>query len=87
MGLSTDSASVFAAILDAGAAGDYLHPRDSYEARRRYLPDTNVLKTTFTTPTGAVRVTGAVTVPGWGLSPAREVVRRVDGMTGHIPMC
>src|SRR5688572_11161282 len=38
-----DSPSVFAAVLDAERGGRFtLQPRLSYEARRRYLPDTNV---------------------------------------------
>jgi GH15 family glucan-1,4-alpha-glucosidase len=82
-----DSPSAFAAILDAERGGRFaLHPRHSHEAGRRCLPDTNVLETTFTTPTGAVRVTDAMTLPGCGLSPSREVVRRVEGLAGHVPM-
>src|SRR5262245_9850411 len=60
-----DSPSVFAALLDAERGGRFtLRPRDTYEAHRRYLPDTNVLETTFTTPTGVARVTDAGRGPG-----------------------
>jgi GH15 family glucan-1,4-alpha-glucosidase len=82
-----DSPSVFAALLDPERGGRFaLHPRGPYEARRRYLPDTNVLETTFTTPTGAVRVTDAMNLPLGGLYPARELSRRVEGLAGRVPL-
>ena len=60
-----DSPSVLAAILDAERGGHFaLRSRQPHEARRRYQPDTNVLETTFTTSTGVVRVTDAMTLPG-----------------------
>ena len=75
------------AILDAERGGHFtLRPRQPHEARRRYLPDTNVLETTFTTSTGVVRVTDAMTLPGRALGPARELVRRLEGLSGQCPM-
>jgi GH15 family glucan-1,4-alpha-glucosidase len=52
-----DSPPVFAAILDSLDGGCFtLEPAVRYRVRRRYLPGTNVLETTFSTRDGAVRV-------------------------------
>jgi GH15 family glucan-1,4-alpha-glucosidase len=82
-----DSPSVFAAVLDAERGGRAtLAPTVPYTATRRYLPDTNVLETTFTTATGVVRVTDAMTVPDTSLPPWRELQRRIEGLSGRVPM-
>ena len=82
-----DSGSVFGALLDAERGGRFaLTPSVAYESARRYLPETNVLETTFTTAHGTVRVTDAMTLPDGGLVPYRELVRRIDGVTGDVPM-
>jgi hypothetical protein len=57
-----------------------------YEVARRYLPDTNLLETTFATEDGAARVTDAMTLPGDGLAPERELVRKVEGLSGRVPL-
>src|SRR5438046_4169403 len=59
-----DSPSVFAAILDATRGGTFeLRPAVPFSATRRYLPQTNVLETIFTTDAGSVRVVDAMTLP------------------------
>ncbi|MGH3010860.1 MAG: glycoside hydrolase family 15 protein [Gaiellaceae bacterium] len=82
-----DSPSVLGALVDAERGGRFrLEPEDPYEASRRYLPETNVLETTFATDAGRVRVIDAMTLPGGELSPYRELVRRVEPLSGMVPL-
>ncbi|MDI3315184.1 MAG: glycoside hydrolase family 15 protein [Mycobacterium sp.] len=83
-----DSSTVFAAVLDAGQGGRFaLQPAVPFRVSRRYLPGTNVLETTFVTDAGVVRVTDALTVYDDAvLCPLRELQRRIDALSGSVPM-
>ena len=82
-----DSPSVFAAVLDATRGGRFaLEPESPAQTQRRYLADTNVLETTFTTRQGVVKVTDAMALPSSELGPTRELIRRIDGVSGRVPM-
>jgi len=82
-----DSAGVFGSLLDARSGGAFaLAPEVPFEAGRHYLSATNVVVTEFATSTGTVRVTDAMTLPDGGLSPARELCRRIEVVSGHVPM-
>jgi GH15 family glucan-1,4-alpha-glucosidase len=82
-----DSPSVLGALVDAERGGRFLlEPAIPYEATRRYLPGTNVLETTFATSAGRVRLTDAMTLPAGDLSPYRELVRRIEGLAGTVPL-
>ena len=83
-----DSPSVFARVLDAERGGSFrLEPAVPFEAERRYLDDSNVLETTFTTAHGTVRVTDAMTLSDdQAISPMRELVRKAEGMAGTVPL-
>jgi GH15 family glucan-1,4-alpha-glucosidase len=83
-----DSPSVLGALLDAERGGRFLlEPELPFEASRRYLPETNVLETTFVTGSGQVRLTDAMTLPAGDLSPYRELVRCVEGLAGKVSLC
>ena len=80
-----DSPSVFAAVLDRERGGSFLlQPAHEFKSARRYLPGSNVLETTFTTKTGRARLVDALTLAGSGLEPGRELVRRVEGISGEV---
>jgi GH15 family glucan-1,4-alpha-glucosidase len=82
-----DSPSVFGAILDAQSGGSFsLAPEPPFTIERAYLPETNALQTIFKTEVGVVRVTDAMLLPGSGLVPSRELARRVEGLSGRVPM-
>jgi GH15 family glucan-1,4-alpha-glucosidase len=82
-----NSPSVLGALIDAQRGGRFVvEPEVPFEASRRYVPETNVLETTFTTSVGRVRLTDAMTLPAGGLSPYRELVRRIEGLAGTVPL-
>src|SRR5579859_8191712 len=50
-----DSPAIFAALLDQDGGGHFsIRPSGPFDTERRYVPDTNVLETTFRTATGAM---------------------------------
>src|SRR5437667_8604546 len=82
-----DSPSVFGALLDSERGGRSVLELESVSKTvRRYLPGTNVLETTFTTAAGVVRVSDAMTLPTAGLSPYRELARKIEGRAGQVPV-
>jgi alpha,alpha-trehalase len=71
-----DARPVFARLLDWNRGGHCrIAPASPYRSRRRYLPDTNVLKTSFETASGVISVTD--------LFPIRESFQADDPAAVH----
>ena len=82
-----DSVPSFARLLDAESGGFFaLRPVDDFQVRRRYVPGTNVLETTFSTDSGTVRVTDSLNTGIAGRLPWGELARRVEGVDGQVDM-
>ena len=82
-----DSPSAFGAVLDHRRGGRFaLAPAVPFAAHRRYRPDTNVLETTFVTAEGTVRATDALSRPLARPLLWNQVIRRIDGLSGNVPM-
>jgi GH15 family glucan-1,4-alpha-glucosidase len=80
-------APMFAALLDAERGGHFaLQPDEPFSARREYVDGTNVLRTRFTSVSGVVEVTDALVTGVAGRLPWMQLVRRVDGIEGAVPM-
>lgn len=82
-----DSPSIFGALLDPERGGHFvLQPTVPFTAQHRYIERTNVLETRFRTAAGEVQVTDALTIDSSQPAPWRELVRKVDGLSGSVPM-
>jgi GH15 family glucan-1,4-alpha-glucosidase len=82
-----DAPPVFAAMLDPETGGSFtLEPAVPYRTQRRYLPDSNVLETTFITDGGLARVVDALNRDADGLLGWTELAREVRCGHGEVPM-
>jgi GH15 family glucan-1,4-alpha-glucosidase len=82
-----DGPPAFDALLDSAGGGRFaLCPDVPFTAGQAYVEDTNVLQTTFHTDAGVVRVTDALALPASRSLPWTQLLRRVDGLAGDVPM-
>lgn len=85
-----DSPSIFGRILDDKDGGHFqIRPVADFEVERRYLRDTNVLETTFTTDRGVLRLTDLMPVANRDayrreLWPEHEILRSVECVEGTV---
>jgi GH15 family glucan-1,4-alpha-glucosidase len=81
------SPPAFAALLDPERGGRAtLAPVGPHEVSRRYLEDTNVLETTYTTADGEARVTDSMNLDGGTTPPWSEIARRIECLRGAVRM-
>ena len=84
-----DSPSVFARVLDARRGGAWqIAPTGPYAVERSYLPDTNVLSTTFTTEGGVVELLDFMPprTASRGAVGDSTIVRLVRGRRGVVEL-
>ena len=79
-----DSATIFAALLDADKGGRFSIAPNLREARHKqlYLPDTNVLLTRFLSADGVAEITDFMPVASQG--PTGRLIRVVKAVRGSI---
>jgi GH15 family glucan-1,4-alpha-glucosidase len=91
-----DADPIFCRILDEHRGGCLTtQPDSSFKTSRQYAGPTNVLQTTFTTPTGSVQLTDAMPVgreSGSGvhdyvhLLAGHALIRMIEGIDGHVDL-
>ncbi|HVD58490.1 MAG TPA: glycoside hydrolase family 15 protein [Thermoleophilaceae bacterium] len=87
-----DSAAVLSRLLDPGAGHWSIRPAGAFTAERRYLPETLVIETTFTTESGRVRLTDAMAfaegqrVHDLGFDAPHELLRSVEAIDGKVEL-
>jgi GH15 family glucan-1,4-alpha-glucosidase len=87
-----DSAAVFAQILDPAGGHWQIRPRGAYRRRRRYLPGTLVIETTFATATGSVKLIDAMAFDegqrhhDLGFAAPHLLLRLVEGVVGEVEL-
>ena len=83
-----DSTSCFGRIIDWENGGYCrIHPVGDYRVSRRYVPDTMVLETVYTTETGEVHLLDCMTMRAGGEhNPHRQILRVLQGVRGRMKL-
>ncbi|HZR65954.1 MAG TPA: glycoside hydrolase family 15 protein [Terriglobales bacterium] len=83
-----DSESIFAAMLDRERGGFWkVSPLGNYSVSRSYVKDSNVLQTTFSSPSGKAELTDLMPVRDaaqCSMVPDHEIVRRLTCTEGEL---
>jgi GH15 family glucan-1,4-alpha-glucosidase len=87
-----DSPAIFSALLDKTKGGHFsIVPTSDFNSAQRYLPDTNVVETSFTTTTGTATIIDAFVAmteveKQLSLFPDHEILRIVQCTSGTVEM-
>lgn len=85
-----DSPALLGGLLDPSAGHWTMQPAEPFTTTRRYLPDTNVLETTFTTAHGRLVLVDCMPVSDETtddrLQPEEELVRIATCVGGEVPL-
>ena len=83
-----DSASSFGRLIDWQNGGYCrIHPVGDYRVSRRYVPDTLVLETVYTTKAGEARLLDCMTMcKGGEHNPHRQILRVLQGVRGKMKL-
>jgi alpha,alpha-trehalase len=87
-----DSPAIFARLLGRDAGHWSIRPAAESRGQHRYVPGTLILETTFTTDSGTVKLTDALTFAegqrghDLGFSCPHELVRLVEGVSGTVEL-
>lgn len=87
-----DSPALFAALLDRRLGGAFVvRPLGAFTSTRRYVDDTNILETTFTTAEGRLKLTDLMPIASEAdkrreLMPDHEVLRVVECLEGEVEL-
>src|SRR6185436_4968341 len=79
------SPAIFGGLLDPHGGRFSVGVERPRSTSRRYVGETNVLETTFQARNGVARLTDCMPLPeGEDLGPMRELLRRVECVTGEV---
>jgi alpha,alpha-trehalase len=87
-----DSPSVFGRLLDDSCGHWSIHPVAEFQASRRYLDNSMVLETTFSTATGSAAVVDALLLDAnqrghhLGRDSPHLLLRQIRGLTGQVEL-
>ena len=80
-----DSPPLFDRLLSPGEGGYFsFTPTTGYEVERRYLPNSNVFESVFTTATGRAKLVESLNSGPAGGLPWTELARRLEGIEGSV---